>query len=516
MPVNPLRVSETASTNGPDDPRFATRVRNAVAWRWGSQAASQAITWGSTLIVVRLLSPADYGLFAMTQAVVTGLAFLNGQSFATSLIQEREVDSRKIGQVFAMLLLLNGFLAAVQVLAAPWVASYYGEPAVADILRVQAVLFLCVPFSALPSELLARRIEFRSQGLITLACSTIGGVTALLLAWLGYGVWALVWAPIAIFVTRAMGLSWAAKVLAWPVFNFRGAGRLFAFGGALTLCQFFWIIQSQSDIVIAGRVFDTHDLGLYSEALFLTLIFTGRFLPPVNDVAFPSYAELYKQGRSLAPAFKRTLRTVLLVTAPLYIGLSLVADAAVVTVFGPKWTEMAPIVAGLAVAMPFMALQIVCSPATNAMGRPQVYVLTNAGGALIFPLLFAWGVATGPIGLVHAWWVAAPALMVWTLGRTLPIVGLRVRELAAELAPVLVACAVMALAVGAVKATFTPLPPLGELALLVPIGALFYGATLWLFWPRVLRETWAMVRQREVTATPPVDPAHTVTESPAL
>ena len=489
-------TSETASA--PDhaaDPAFVTRVRSAVAWRWGSQVMAQAITWTSTIAVVRLLSPSDYGLFAMTQAVITALAFLNGHSFATSLIQADRIDERRIGQVFALLLLLNGALAAIQVLSAPMVARYYGEPLVADILRIQAVMFLTIPFIALPQELLARRIEFRRQGLVNLLCALVGAATALALAWFGFGVWALVYAPIAMFVTRAVGLTVAARVLVKPVFDFRGAGDLITFGGALTICQLFWIVQSQSDIVIAGRVFDTHALGLYSEALFLTLILTGRFLPPINEVAFPAYAELHKAGKPLAPFFLRTMRTVLLVTAPAYVGLALVAEPAVLTLFGAKWVEMAPIVAGLSLAMPAMALQIVCSPTTNAMGRPRAYLMANGAGALIFPLLFLAFVGEGPMGLVHAWWIAAPALLAITLALTLPIVGLGFVRLVRELTPVLAACGAMALAVRTVETAFAWLPAPALLALLVAVGGLFYGATLWLAWPQMVRETWAMLRR---------------------
>ena len=81
---------------------LGARVRSALAWRWGSQVIAQVLTWTSTVLVVRLLEPSDYGLYAMTQAVVTALAFLNGQSFATSLIQAERVDDRRV---------LNGLLA---------------------------------------------------------------------------------------------------------------------------------------------------------------------------------------------------------------------------------------------------------------------------------------------------------------------------------------------------------------------------------------------------------------------
>lgn len=462
---------------------------------------AQIIAWTSTIAVVRLLDPSDYGLYAMCQVVLTALTFLNGQSFATSLVQTDRIDERRIGQVFGLLLLLNGSLATIQFLTAPLAAAYFREPLVADMLRIQAVIFLTIPFAAVPQELLARRIEFRNQGLVNLASAAVGGVVAFSLAWLGFGVWALVYAPVAMFATRAIGLTLAARIFIRPIFDFRGAGDLISFGGTLTLCQFMWIIQSQSDVVIAGRSFDTHDLGLYTNALFLTLIITGKFLPPVNEVAYAAYSELHKAGKALAPYFLRTLRTVLMVTAPLYFGLALTADPAVRLLFGDKWAEMVPLVAGLSIAMPFFAVQIVCSPATNAMGMPRVYLTTNTIGAVLFPLLFAAMVDQGVMGLVHAWWIGTPVLLLATLFFILPKVGLPWRKLLREMLPILLAAGVMALGVWSALGLVEGWVPLAQLAVLLPIGGIAYLATLHLAAPDYLRESWAMIRQREPVAT---------------
>ena len=99
---------------------LATSVRQAVMWRSGSQVVAQLVAWGSTLAVVRILDPADYGLFAMTQVVLAFLSFLNGYGFASSLIQEREVDPQKIRQGFGMLLLVNGAIALLQLRWRRW------------------------------------------------------------------------------------------------------------------------------------------------------------------------------------------------------------------------------------------------------------------------------------------------------------------------------------------------------------------------------------------------------------
>lgn len=477
---------------------LGARVRSALAWRWGTQVLAQIITWTSTIAVVRLLEPSDYGLFAMSQTVVTALAFLNGQSFATSLIQTDRIDERRIGQVFGLLLLLNGGLALAQLILAPVAADYYGRTEIESMLRVQALIFLTIPFAALPQELLARRIEFRSQGLVNLASAMIGAGSALALAWLGYGVWALVYAPVLMFATRAVGLTLAARVLVRPVFDLRGAGDLVTFGGALTICQFLWIVQSQSDIVIAGRVLGAHELGLYSEALFLTLIITARFLPPVNEVCFPTYAELYKSGKPLAPFFLRVQRTVALLVLPAYVGLSLVAGPAVETMFGSKWSDMAPIVAGLALAMPAFALQIVCSPVTNGMGKPRTYMTTNAFGAVIFPLLFLAGIRFGPDGLVAAWWIGTPALLAFTYVMTLPKIGVRWRELGAALAPAVGATAAMGAAVLAARMLLPPLPAPAEFVLLVAVGAATYLGALLVLARAAVGEIIAFVLRREL------------------
>src|SRR5918993_3088279 len=111
-------------------------VKAAVIWRSGSQIAAQLVAWCSTLAVIRILEPADYGVFAMTQVVLAFLSFLNGYGFASALVQDREIDERKVRQAFGMMLLVNVGIALVQFSLAPLAAEYYRQPIVADLLRL--------------------------------------------------------------------------------------------------------------------------------------------------------------------------------------------------------------------------------------------------------------------------------------------------------------------------------------------------------------------------------------------
>ena len=118
------------------------QVRSAVIWRSGSQIVGQLVTWVSTFVVIRILSPADYGLYALTSVVLALLALMNGFGLANAVIRERETTPHMLRQLFGMLLLLNAALALAQFLAAPLVAAYFGQPMVTQLLRVQSLIYL--------------------------------------------------------------------------------------------------------------------------------------------------------------------------------------------------------------------------------------------------------------------------------------------------------------------------------------------------------------------------------------
>ena len=235
---------------------LSNRVRSAVIWRSGSQILAQLVQWASTFLVIRILNPHDYGLFAMTGVVLVFLNMLNGYGLASGLIQKPEITRRDIRQLFGMLLLLNGMLAAAQVFVlAPAAAAYYRQPIVAHLLQVQALLYVTTPFIALPYALLSRTLDFKLQARVNILASIASASAALAGAYYGLGVWTLVFAPLVLFSVRAVGMTIAAKSLMWPSFDFRGSGTLARYGGVMAIGQIFWFGQSQADVFIAGRHF---------------------------------------------------------------------------------------------------------------------------------------------------------------------------------------------------------------------------------------------------------------------
>ncbi|MDV3459404.1 lipopolysaccharide biosynthesis protein [Sphingomonas sp. HF-S4] len=472
------------------------QVRSAVIWRSGTQIAGQLLTWGSTFIVIRVLSPSDYGLFAMTQVVLVLLNMLNGYGLASALIQRGDAGRHAQRQLFGMLILLNLGLGAVQFACAPYAAAYYRQPMVTELLRVQALLYIATPFIALPYALLARAMDFRKQAWVNFASGVVGALVALGGAWGGLGVWTLVAAPIALFAVRAIGMTWAAGSLMWPSFDFRGAGDIARYGGVMATGQIFWFLQSQADVFIAGRLFDPHMLGIYTTSLFLTQIFVSKFVPPLNEVAFSAYARLKDDRAAMAAGFVKSARIIFVVAMPFYLGLAVTARPLVEVVLGPKWIEAAPVVHWLALAMPMMTLQTLYSPASDAAGRPGISAQNGIVGAILLPAAFLVGVHWGVMGLVAAWFAAYPLYLAVSTWRTLPVIGVRLRDLVDGLAPPVIAAAAMAVLVSLLARALPPLPPLAQLALLGAAGATIYAGCLALFARDTLSEVVALVRNR--------------------
>ena len=476
------------------------RVKKAVMWRSGSQIVAQLLTWVSTFMVIRLLDPSDYGLFAMTQVVLVLLNLMNGWGFAGALIQREQVSPQEVRQVFGLLILLNSGLAALQFAAAPLAASYYRHPEIADLLRVQALLYFTTPLISLPSALLGREIDFRRQGIVNLVSAAAGAATALACAVAGLGVWTLVWAPLVLAWTRALGMTVAARALVRPSFRFRGAGTIIRYGGTLVVIQFFWFIQSQADVFMGARVLTPHDLGLYTTALFLTQILAAKFVPPINDVAFAAYSRMQDRPDTLGPAFLCSVRLVLLVACPFYFGLAVTAEPVVATVLGPKWLETVPIVPVLALAMPFMTLQILFAPATNAMGRPGLALRTGIAGAIILPASFVAGLGWGIAGLSFAWLGGMMLLCGVTIFMSLPAIGVARARLAEAAAPGVAASAAMAALVAGLDALLPPMAAPARLGLLVLFGVAAYAGLLFVFARGAVDEAVAILRKKPVAA----------------
>lgn len=456
------------------------RAQALSGFRWSASArlASQVVTWAITVVVIRLLSPSDYGLLAMATVFVGFLAMFSEFGLGAAVVQKGDVEEPLLRRVFGVILVIHFSLTALLALAAPLIATFFTEERLVPIIRVLSLQFVLAAFAVIPDALLQRRMEFRNRSLLDLSGAIIGGVTTLAMALAGMGVWALVAGSILSQIWKTIGINWLSPFLHWPDFSVKGMRSLFRFGGHITATSLLWMFNSQVDILICGKWLGNEVLGFYSVAMHLASLPNQRISGLVNQVAFPTFARMQHDIRKVGANVLLGIRILSFFAFPVLWGISSIAPEIVEVILGAKWGPAVVPLQVLGLIMPLRMVGYFVPVATQAIGRTDILLRNAIWASLIAPPALFIGVNWGGLlGLSLAWLVASPLVFLQAMMRSLPALGLRLGQLATAMSPAAGAGFIMYGAVTVTRHMVTA----GHggalrLCVLIAVGALAYGA----------------------------------------
>lgn len=451
------------------------KVRSGLFWIGGGRLLSQLLTWAITIVVIRLLSPSDYGLLAMATVFMGLLALVAEAGLGPALVQARELDESTLRRSFGAVVIINFTLFAIQFAAAPLVARFFAEDRLVAIVRVLALHFLVQTFTVIPNALLTRRLDFKRASLIGLAAAVCGSLSALGLALHGFGVWTLVFSNLIGLVCQAIGFNLVAPYLRWPKFSLKGMGGLVMVGGQITAARVLYFCYSQADIFIAGRILGKELLGFYSISLHLASLPVQRISAVVNAVAFPAFAEAQQEPETIPGHVLKAIRMLSFFSFPALWGISCVAPELVAVLLGPKWESAVVPLQLLPLVMPVNMLSPFLNTAFQGIGRFGVVLRNALTAAIILPVAFWIGTHWGLVGLCIAWLIAFPLVFLLNLRRMLPLIGLNVSDvLSAAAPPALAALGMYASVAGARHLVGSSLSAPLIMAVLITTGAASY------------------------------------------
>jgi teichuronic acid exporter len=422
-------------------------VVTGLYWAAGGRLAAQAVSWAITIVVIRVLTPADYGLLAMATVFVEFFGMMSQFGVGAAVVQAPEMDERRLRQMFGFALVVNGILFAALFLGAPLVATFFGEERLTAIVRVLAIPFLISAFGMIPGAQLARKLAYKTGSLIGLSGAIVGSLTTLVLALSGAGVWSLVWGSLIGAAWGTVILNIVAPFFMWPVFSFRGTRELLLFGGNVTVTRILWFWYSQADTIIAGKLFGKELLGVYSVSMHLATLPANKLSALINSVAFPAFARIQHDRERYASSFLLAVRLLSFASFPALWGMSSIAPELVQVLLGDKWREAILPLQLLALIMPVHMLAPFMNTAASGMGRADVATKQVLIAVVVMPVAFIIGSQWGLVGLALSWVIAFPVVFAAAILLFVPIVGLRPRDVLGAMAPTVLVCAGMYLAV---------------------------------------------------------------------
>ena len=458
-------------------------------WTVFGRVASQAVTWGLTIYVIRLLSPEDYGLMALAGIFSAMFAMIAEIGLGPALVQSKDLPPERIRQIFGIVILSNGvgclFMAVV---VAPLAASFFGEVRLELVVQIIALQFLPAAFVVVPSALLNRGMKFRGRAITDFISAVAGGSLTLVLAYHGYGVFALAWGSVCQTVIRAIGLNVACPFSGLPIFRFTGCGSMFNFGRNVAATQLVWLLYSQADYFIAGRILGKHDLGVYSVSMDLSSLPAARLSAILNQLVYPSLSQVKRDGRSVGPYVLKGMRGISLASFPVMWGMSSVAPELVQALLGEKWAEAALPLALLCLIMPLRVLSPVMHAALQAVGRADISFRITCITAVAMCAAFLLGTQFGLIGLSLAWVLTFPAAFLFNLLRSCDHFDLPAREILKALSRPALAGGLMYASVALSRHVLPWSLPLVNLVALVAVGVVSYVGLTFAFNNEGVRE----------------------------
>ncbi len=489
------QLPEIQPPKQPNEDSFRRKVVHAVVWRSGSQLLVQFLRWAATIYVIRLLTPSDYGLIAMTETLTALLVILSGESINVALVQRKEITDRMARQAFGLLIIINVCLALLQLGIAPLVAAYYQQPEIAHLLSVMAINYLILPFISLPQALCMRNLDFKTPALCNFIATIASVLSTLALALAGFGVWALVTGQIVMLAANAIGLLSYGQRLVWPDFRMTEINGMFRFSTIVMLTSLLWFVYTQSSILIVGRELGAHASGLYYTALMLAQLAVVKLIPALNEVGGSAYARIQHDLEAVASNFLRVVRLISLVTCPVYAGLAATAPIFVPTVLGAQWQEAVTLLQILCIAMPIYTLHTLLAPATNALGRPDIATYSTIAGLVVMPAAFWIGAQKGLTGVGLAWLFAFPIVAFVAARTSFGVLNVKFSGVGKAALPGLASAGAMGGLVWGLGRWINPLPDVVELVILALFGVITYLAMIRLLFPSTLADIKHILRR---------------------
>jgi teichuronic acid exporter len=461
---------------------------SALKWATAAKVVIQIVSWAGTLVVIRLLTPLDYGLMAKV-AVVCGIAGAIAElGLGAAIVRSVDIAGDDLRKIYGLSLLFSAGMTAAVAASAPLLAWLFQEPRLVWPIAAAALQIMIGAIAIVPSALATRELSFRRLAKIEVAAGITSIVATLILAVFGVGVWALVLGTLlGGFVRSAVLLTFGPRVR--PLFSFRGIGEHLKFGLTLVGNRVSYFVVIQSDVLVGSAFLSTTEIGQYSVALQLATLPMSKIMGTVNEILLPAVARLQGDRGSVRDAALNSVGLMSLLAFPMLWGISAVAPELVQLLFGQGWLAVVPALVILPLIGPIRMVCSIVFTTSLALGNRQLDLRNTVANFAIVPTGFFVGAHWGLVGLCSAWLVAVPMAYAFSMPGALRSIGFRARDLASECGPPALAAAAMYSAITVLR------PAIGQQSIFVSLGALCVGGSLTYF-----AAMWLVSRRHLVTA----------------
>ena len=344
-------------------------------WSLADNLAGSGITFLVGLVLARLLTPQEYGVIGIIMIFIAVFNSIVDSGFSNALIRKNDADDTDYNTVFFFNLMISVLLFFILYFSANAISAYFKIPILVPVTKVMASIVIINAFAIIQRTILVKNIDFKMQMKVSLIASIVSGVVGIGMAIMGYGVWSLVGQQISRQLMNSVFLWIFNKWRPGLTVSGKSFKELFGFGWKLLVSGLIDTIWKQIYQVVIGKCYSAETLGHYTRAEQFNQIFSSNLTAVVHRVSYPALSKIQDEKERLKQAYRKVIKTTMLVTFPCMLGLAAVAKPMILVLIGEQWLPCVPylqIICFSGMLYPLHALNL---NMLQVKGRSDVYLI---------------------------------------------------------------------------------------------------------------------------------------------
>lgn len=334
----------------------------------------QGVSFVVQIILARLLDPTDYGVLTLLTIFISISQVFVQSGLNTALIQRKDVTEKDYSSVFYVSLSIAVALYIILFFASPFIAAFYDMPALKDVLRVLALILIPGAFNSIQNAKIAKEMQFKKLMYCTLIAVIISGVVGISMAYLGYGVWALVGQQLSNQISICLIMMFVVKWRPKLTFELHRIRLLFGFGWKLLCSSLLDTIYRELQSLVIGKKYDSGTLGYYNRGKQFPDVIVNNINGAIQSVMLPALSERQDDKVSMKSMMRRSIVTSSFLIFPLMVGLAVTAEPLISLILTDKWLPCVPYLQVYCFIYAFWPIHTANLQALNAQGRSGIFL----------------------------------------------------------------------------------------------------------------------------------------------
>lgn len=447
-------------------------VLNSLFWKLMERGGVQGIQFIIQIVLARLLSPDDYGIISLITIFIALSNVFIQSGFNTALIQKRNVKDEDFSSVLYISLGVATILYIILFFTAPFISDFYNILELGQVLRVFSVVLFFGSFNSIQNAIVARTMQFKKLFTVSLFSMLISGTIGITLAYLGFGVWALVSQQIvnqaSITFILWFKLKWRPKL----VFSINRVGDLFSYGWKLLVSSLIDTLYMNLRGLIVGKIYTSQMLAFYNRGDQFPQLIVSNINGSIQSVMLPTLAAEQENKKRVKELVRRSIVTSSFLLFPIMIGLAVVGEPLIKILLTDKWLPCVPFMQVFCLTYALWPIHTANLQAINALGRSDIYLKLEITKKLIGIIILIISMFYGIYAIALGGLLAGISSSFINAYPNSKLLSYSYREQVKDIMPSLILSTIMGLIVYSVL--FLDLSPYLTLVIQVFIGAIVY------------------------------------------